>query len=188
MSRQQPGILCKSLGFGVFAEIFSKYIMIPSREIPFFGEAPQWFWVIIAKFGFFGFLWMTRITKFGLVLRVTRITKYLVLWVTRITKYSVLWVTRMTKFGDSVFLVSFGSSRKFTKEEPAQNHFPFDDRCFTMMQTTAAFTTLSVPTPMVLLYIDSVMITYMKELHYGVFNNQSCAESDFSLSIAVQLK
>jgi hypothetical protein len=25
--------------------------MIPSREIPFFGEAPKWFWAIIAKFG-----------------------------------------------------------------------------------------------------------------------------------------
>jgi hypothetical protein len=53
-----------------------------------------------------------------------------------------------------------------------------------MMQTTAAFATLSVQTPMVLLYIDSVdsvMITYTKELHYGVFNNQSCAKSDFSL-------
>jgi hypothetical protein len=60
---------------------------------------------------------------------------------------------------------------------------PFDDRRFTMTQTTAAFATLSVPTPMVLLYIDSVMIKYMKEFHYGVFNNQSCAESDFSLSI-----
>jgi hypothetical protein len=52
-----------------------------------------------------------------------------------------------------------------------------------MMQTMAAFATLSVPTSMVLLYIDSVMITYIKELHYGVFNNQSCAKSDFSLSI-----
>jgi hypothetical protein len=58
-----------------------------------------------------------------------------------------------------------------------------------MIQTTAAVTTLMVPTPMVLLYIDSVMTTYMKELHYGVFNNQSCAKSDFSLSIdAAQMK
>jgi hypothetical protein len=58
-----------------------------------------------------------------------------------------------------------------------------------MMQTTAAFATLLVPTTMVLLYIDSVMIKYMKELHYGVFNNQSCAKSDFSLSIgAAQMK
>jgi hypothetical protein len=47
------------LGFGVFAKIFSEKIMIPSREIPFFGEAPQRFWAIIAKFGFFGFLRMT---------------------------------------------------------------------------------------------------------------------------------
>jgi hypothetical protein len=64
------------------------------------------------------------------------------------------------------------------------------ERRFTMMmQTTAAVTTLSVPTPMVLLYIDSVMITYTKELHYGVFNHQSCAKSDFSLSInAAQVK
>jgi hypothetical protein len=41
------GILRKSSGFGVFAEIFSKNIMIPSREIPFFGEAPKRFWAII---------------------------------------------------------------------------------------------------------------------------------------------
>jgi hypothetical protein len=65
------------------------------------------------------------------------------------------------------------SSGKFTKEEPACD-LPFDDQCFTMIQTMAAFATLSVPTPMVLLY---------KELHYGVFNNQSCAKPDFSLSI-----
>jgi hypothetical protein len=39
--------------------------VIPSREIPFFGEAPQRFLVIIAKFGFFGFFWMTRNAKFG---------------------------------------------------------------------------------------------------------------------------
>jgi hypothetical protein len=44
-------VLRKKSGFGVFAEIFSKNIMIPSREIPFFGEAPQQFWAIIAKFG-----------------------------------------------------------------------------------------------------------------------------------------
>jgi hypothetical protein len=36
--------------------VFSKNIVIPSREIPFFGEAPQQFWAIIAKFCFFGFL------------------------------------------------------------------------------------------------------------------------------------
>jgi hypothetical protein len=42
---------------------------------------------------------------------------------------------------------------------------------------------------MVLLYIDSVMIKYIKEFHYGVFNNQSCAKSDFLLSIgAAQMK
>jgi hypothetical protein len=74
---------------------------------------------------------------------------------------------------------------KFTKEGPARDRLPFDHRRFTMTQTMAAFATLSVPPPMVLLYIDSVMIKYMKEVHYGVFNNQSCAQSDFSLSIAV---
>jgi hypothetical protein len=74
---------------------------------------------------------------------------------------------------------------KFTKEGPARDRLPFDDRRFAMMQTMAAFTTLLVPPPIVLLYIDSVMIKYMKELHYGVFNNQSCAKSDFSLSIGV---
>jgi hypothetical protein len=45
------GILRKSSGFGVFAKIFSKNIIFPSRESPFFGEAPQRFWVIITKFG-----------------------------------------------------------------------------------------------------------------------------------------
>jgi hypothetical protein len=50
------GILRKSSGFGVFAEIFSKNIVIPSKEIPFFGDAHQRFWAIIAKFGFFGVL------------------------------------------------------------------------------------------------------------------------------------
>jgi hypothetical protein len=35
--------------------------VIPSKEIPFFGEAPKRFWAIIAKFGF---LRMTRITKY----------------------------------------------------------------------------------------------------------------------------
>jgi hypothetical protein len=51
--------------FGIwgFAKIFSKNIVIPSKEIPFFGEAPQRFWAIIAKFSFFGVLQMTQITK-----------------------------------------------------------------------------------------------------------------------------
>jgi hypothetical protein len=51
ISSLSAGILRKSSGFGVFAEIFSKNIMIPSREIPFFGDAPKRFWAIIAKFG-----------------------------------------------------------------------------------------------------------------------------------------
>jgi hypothetical protein len=54
---------------------------------------------------------------------------------------NIIWVTHITKFGHSVLLLSFGSSGKFTKEEPACNCLPFDDRRFTMMQTTAAFTT-----------------------------------------------
>ena len=62
------GILRKSSGFGVFAEIFSKNIVIPSKEIPFFGEAHPRFWAIIAKFGFFGVIRMARIE--------TRITEY----------------------------------------------------------------------------------------------------------------
>jgi hypothetical protein len=33
----------QKVGFGVFAKIFSKNIVIPSREIPFFGEAPNSF-------------------------------------------------------------------------------------------------------------------------------------------------
>jgi hypothetical protein len=53
--------------FGIwgFAKIFSKNIVIPSKEIPFFGEAHQRFWAIIAKFGFFGVIRMARIAKFG---------------------------------------------------------------------------------------------------------------------------
>jgi hypothetical protein len=53
--------------FGIwgFCQIFSKNIVIPSKEIPFFGKAHQRFWAIIAKFGFFGVLRMARITKFG---------------------------------------------------------------------------------------------------------------------------
>jgi hypothetical protein len=47
---EKPGTLRKSSGFGIFAKIFSKNTVIPSREIPSFCEAPQWFWVIIAKF------------------------------------------------------------------------------------------------------------------------------------------
>jgi hypothetical protein len=42
-----------------------------------------------------------------------------------------------------------------------------------------------MPLKCLCLCIDSVMIKYMKELHYGVFNNQSSAKSDFSLSIGV---
>jgi hypothetical protein len=37
------GILCKSSGFGVFAEIFSKNIVIPSREIPFLARLSNGF-------------------------------------------------------------------------------------------------------------------------------------------------
>jgi hypothetical protein len=62
MMHMHSGILRKSSGFGVFAKIFSKNTVIPSKEIPLFGEAPKRFWAIIAKFGF---LRMTRITEFG---------------------------------------------------------------------------------------------------------------------------
>jgi hypothetical protein len=72
------------LGFGVFAEIFSKNIVIPLKEIPFFGETLKRFWAIIAKFGF---LWMTRITKFGYSGDPNN----------RITEYSVLRMTRITE-------------------------------------------------------------------------------------------
>jgi hypothetical protein len=58
------GILRKSSGFGVFAEIFSKNIVIPSKEIPFFGEAPKRFWAIVAKFGL---LRMTRLTEYSVI-------------------------------------------------------------------------------------------------------------------------
>ena len=85
------GILRKSSGFGVFAEIFSKNIVIPSKEIPFFGEAHQRFWAIIAKFGFFGVIRMARIAKFGYSGDPNN----------RITEYSV--IRFITEFGDSVF-------------------------------------------------------------------------------------
>jgi hypothetical protein len=68
---QLPGILRKSSGFGVFAEIFSKNIVIPSKEIPFFGEAPKTIlgdyrqiWFLRCSSVFFGVLRMTRIAKF----------------------------------------------------------------------------------------------------------------------------
>jgi hypothetical protein len=61
--------------------------VIPSKEIPFFHEAPQWFWAIIAKFGFFGVLWMAQIAKFGYSGDPNN----------RITKYSVIRVTRITE-------------------------------------------------------------------------------------------
>jgi hypothetical protein len=67
------GILRKSSGFGVFAKIFSKNIVIPSKEIPFFGKAHQWFWAILpnsVSLVFFG--WPESP---NLVIRVTRITE-----------------------------------------------------------------------------------------------------------------
>jgi hypothetical protein len=85
--RSLTGKLRKSSGFGVFAEIFSKNIVIPSKEIPFFGEAHQRFWAIIAKFGFFGVIRMARIAKFGYSADPNN----------RITEYSVIRVTRITE-------------------------------------------------------------------------------------------
>jgi hypothetical protein len=59
------GILRKSSGFRVFAKIFSKNIVISSKEIAFFGEALKRFWAIIAKFGFLQFSSDDRITELG---------------------------------------------------------------------------------------------------------------------------
>jgi hypothetical protein len=43
------------LGSGVFAKIFSKNIMIPSREIPFLVRLHNGFWVAQrTKFGYLG--------------------------------------------------------------------------------------------------------------------------------------
>jgi hypothetical protein len=53
--KYQSELLRKSLGFGVFAEIFSKNNKIPSREIPFFGEAPD-VWVTQRTDGYSGHL------------------------------------------------------------------------------------------------------------------------------------
>jgi hypothetical protein len=138
--------------------------MTPSREIPFFGEAPQRFWAIIAKIGFLGFLRMTRIANS--VNPNNRITEYSVLRVTRIT-------TRITEFGDSVLRVTRitgfirilrGSSGKFTKEEPARDRLPFNDRRFTMMQQRQLLQLYRSQHPWYSCsYIDSVMITYSYE-------------------------
>ncbi len=168
--------------WGFCQNFLQKYYDSLKRD-SIFGKAPQWFWAIITKFRCIQVIWFFG--WFGSLNSVIWVTQ-----MTQLTKYLVIWVTRITKFGDFwFFLDSFGSTRKFTKQEPARNCLPFDDWCFTMTQTMAAFATLLVPTPMVLLYIDSVMIKYMKELHYGVFNNQSCAKSDFLLSIsAAQMK
>jgi hypothetical protein len=65
---------------GFLPEIFSKNIVIPSKEIPFFGEAHQRFWAIITKFGFFGVLCTARIAKFGYSGRVTQIKPNLTIW------------------------------------------------------------------------------------------------------------
>jgi hypothetical protein len=56
-----------------FCQNFLQNIVIPSKEIPFFGEAYQRFWAIIAKFGFFGVLRMAELPNS--VIRVTRITE-----------------------------------------------------------------------------------------------------------------
>jgi hypothetical protein len=61
-----------------------KNIVIPSKEIPFFGKAHHWFWAIIAKFGFFSVIQMARITKFSYSGDPNnRITEYLVIRVTQ---------------------------------------------------------------------------------------------------------
>jgi hypothetical protein len=49
---------------GIRQNFLPKYCDSLKRD-SIFGKAPQRFWAIIAKFGFFGFLWMTRITKFS---------------------------------------------------------------------------------------------------------------------------
>jgi hypothetical protein len=72
---------------GFLPKFSPKNIVIASKEIPFFGEAHQRFWAIIAKFGFFGVLQMARIAKFGYLGDPNnRITEYLVICVTRTTE------------------------------------------------------------------------------------------------------
>jgi hypothetical protein len=51
--------------WGFCQNFLQKYYDSLKRETPFLGKALQWFWAIIAKFGFFGFLQMTQIAKFG---------------------------------------------------------------------------------------------------------------------------
>jgi hypothetical protein len=38
-----PSDTLQKFGIWGFTKIFSKTIVIPSKEIPFFGKAPQWF-------------------------------------------------------------------------------------------------------------------------------------------------
>jgi hypothetical protein len=44
----------QKFGIGGFAEIFSKNIVIPSKEIPFFGEAPK---MVLGNYRQIWFLW-----------------------------------------------------------------------------------------------------------------------------------
>jgi hypothetical protein len=75
--------------------------VIPSKEIPFFGEAHQRFWAIIAKFGFFGVIRMARIAKFGYSGDPNNLG------------YPNNRITRITEFGDSVFFGFVPIIRKF---------------------------------------------------------------------------
>jgi hypothetical protein len=89
--------------------------MIPSREIPFFGEAPKRFWAIIAKFG------CIRVSSGD---PKNRITEYSVIRFqpnNRIFGYSVIRVTRITEFGDLVF---FGFIRMINRKNQR-----FRNRC-----------------------------------------------------------
>jgi hypothetical protein len=76
LTPQQPGILRKSSGFGVFAKIFSKNIVIPSKEIPFFGEAPK---MVLGNYRQIWFLQCSsdeHLESPNSAIRVTRLTEY----------------------------------------------------------------------------------------------------------------
>jgi hypothetical protein len=91
-------------------------------------------------------------------------------WMTQITKYSVIRVTQITKFGDSFFFVFIWMINRKIHKGGAYMRSP--SIRWPMLHHDAnnsPLATLSVPTPVVLLYIDSVMIKYMKELHYQVW-------------------
>jgi hypothetical protein len=67
-----PWNTLQKFGIWGFCLIFLQKYCDSLKRASIFGKAPQRFWAIIAKFGFFGFLWMTGIAKFGYLGGITK--------------------------------------------------------------------------------------------------------------------